>query len=326
MTKSKNDGPLRHRALALLLATLWLAPAHAADSVRVGLASPSFIFGPFYVGQSQGIFARAGLDIQPTEFSGAAKLHQAMVAGVDDIALGGGTDFAFIAKGAAELGVASLVDKPVNFAFMVANASGIKTPADLKGGRIGISGNGTLTFWLARRLAAVQGWGPDSYTPVAAGAVRSGQMAALLTGQIDTVISDPALGYQLEQDGRGRILLFASDFVPDFITNATFASTDFARAHPAALRRFLAAYLQATDWMLAHPAESTAVGAKLTGLDPSVIAREFEAWRPMWSRTGHFRADLLALMQDALVEAEMLPARVDLAPMIDESFLPATVR
>ena len=51
------------------------------------------------VGLQAGIFKKHGLDVQESSIDGAARLHQAMVSNSIDIALGAGTDIAFIAKG-----------------------------------------------------------------------------------------------------------------------------------------------------------------------------------------------------------------------------------
>ena len=58
------------------------------------------------------------LAIERIDLEGGAKLHQAMVAGSIDVALGGGTDLAFLAKGSPEKAVAVLGTSPANFAIL----------------------------------------------------------------------------------------------------------------------------------------------------------------------------------------------------------------
>ncbi len=308
---------------SLLGLSLMAAPsAQAEETLRVGLASASMTFVPVYIGRDTGTFARAGLEVSPIEFSGAAKLHQAVVSGSADIALGGGTDYAFLVKGAPELAVAALTDKPLNFAVIVGNNPEYTSLASLHGARIGVSATGTVTYWLAEQLATANGWGLKGVQPVAIGAARSVLAASLQTGEVAAVISEPALGYQLEIEHRGHVLANATEFVPDFMTNTMFAATALSREHPDSLRRFLAAYFNAVAWLLDHKGETISIAARQTGLAPVVLSREYDLWLPMWSRDGHIRPELLTRMSQALVEAGLLDQRVDLSRYTTAGFLP----
>src|ERR1700746_485885 len=93
--------------LVPVLATLCLAcgVAQAADVVRVGYAAqPRAFTGAVEMGLQQGFFAREGLDVQPTMFSGGAKLHQAMIAGSEDVDMAAASDFSLPVKGSPERG------------------------------------------------------------------------------------------------------------------------------------------------------------------------------------------------------------------------------
>ena len=311
---------------AVSLAVLWpILPraASAADTLRVGIASPSMTFVPLFIARQTDRFAAANLDVAITEFAGAARLHQAVLSGSIDVALGGGTDYAFLVKGAPEIAVAALTERPLNFAVIVGNDPTITDLDDLRGRRIGVSGSGTLTYWLARQLGVARGWGPSGAIPVAIGTARSVLAASLQTGQVTAVITEPALGYQLESEHRGRVLAPVSAFVPEFMTNTAYAATALSRAHPGRLRRFLAAYLNAVAWLLDHRAETVAIAAQQTGITPAILAREYDAWLPMWSRDGRIRPDLLALVSQALMDSGLTSGHADLARYTTANFLPA---
>src|ERR1700692_2840058 len=93
----------RRAALAALAGALALsgaAVAKAAGNLRVGKAvseNPGYI--PLDVGVKYGLFQNEGLEIQKIDFTGGAKLTQAVAAGAVDIALSAGPDMAFTAKG-----------------------------------------------------------------------------------------------------------------------------------------------------------------------------------------------------------------------------------
>jgi len=163
------------RLLAIALLALLIAPPiSSAETLRVGNPAPqAFSFLPIDVALDQGIFKKHGIEIEKIGLSGSAKLHQAMVAGVLDIALGAGTDIGFLVKGAPEIAVAALAGPPLLLGVVVPYASPLKTADDLKGKKIGISTVGSLTQWLMLRLASQKGWGRDDFTLVTVGAEQT---------------------------------------------------------------------------------------------------------------------------------------------------------
>src|SRR6201993_599650 len=166
---------LRRGALIGLLAALALWPAGAAfglDQIRLGKAVPnSFAFGAAEVGIEAKIFEQEGLEIEVTSFRGDAQMQQALAAGSIDVALGSGPGLGFRAKGVPAIGVSAMYGPPSNLALSVLARSDIRTVADLKGKRIGVTTAGSLTDWLTRRLSQQQGWGREGIKVLALGAV-----------------------------------------------------------------------------------------------------------------------------------------------------------
>ena len=105
-------------------------------------------------------FEEHGLSLEVVSLGGSAKLHQAMVAGSIDIAIGAGTDFLFIAKGAPELGIAAMAGPPSIFTSPLQPVARSKTVADLKGKKVSISSVGSLSEWFVQQIAIRQGWNP----------------------------------------------------------------------------------------------------------------------------------------------------------------------
>src|SRR5271170_4303812 len=129
-------------ALCLVAA---LSPA-SAEKLRVGkVVAQNFGFVPVNVGGQTGIYQKLGLDIDEYDFGGGAKQQQAMVAGAIDIAIGGGTDMAFIVKGSPMVGIATITASPAFMGYIVGANSTAKSADDLKGRKIGVSTAGSLT-------------------------------------------------------------------------------------------------------------------------------------------------------------------------------------
>ena len=145
---------LRRGVAAGMLAALMALPGSAAfalDKIRLGKAVPnSFAFAATEVGIEAKIFEKEGIEIEVTSFRGDAQMQQALAAGSLDVALGSGPGLGFRAKGAPAIGVAAMYGPPINLALVLPFDTPIKTVADLKGKRIGVTTAGSLTDWLVR--------------------------------------------------------------------------------------------------------------------------------------------------------------------------------
>ena len=207
------------------------ASSRAEDHLNVGIPSPAYDFALLSVGIDADIFKDNGLDITPIELAGSAKLHQALIAGSIEIAMGAGTDLLFIAKGAPEKAIADMAGPPNNMALIVASKGPIKTVADLKGKKIGVSTVGSLTYWLAQQLSIRQGWGPNGIEIVAVGGMQ-GEAAGLIDGNLQGGVGSLEGGLEMADKGEGRILVMFGDFVHPFLAHAIFATNATIAQHP----------------------------------------------------------------------------------------------
>ncbi len=65
----------------------------------------------------------------------------------------------------------------------------------------------------------------------------------MATGEVDGVVSDLAVGYDLEEKGQGRVLASFGQYVPDFATDVIVASDAIIKGNPAAVKAFLKGWL-----------------------------------------------------------------------------------
>ncbi len=310
--------------MRLLIAFLLVfgSPAFAADPIRVGYAAQSIIFGgPIQAGIDHGYFADQGLSIMPTTFSGGAKLHAAMASGAEDIGIAAATDLALLVKGAPEKLVYGVVDAPYSVAVSAIDPA-IRTGDDLKGRKVGVTTTGSYTYWFASQLPQFLHWSSGRAIPVSVGGSLSGQTAALVSGQIDAVVSDIALGLMLESEKRGRIVLNGADVVRDVPSSAVFVQGDFLRDHPDQVRRFVAGVRQSLDHIIAHHDDMIDLLMRNTGLDRAVMAREADIIAPGWSRDGRITPAQIAATALVIVQAGLLDELPDLTPYVVTDFMP----
>ena len=300
------------------------APAFAADLLRVGTPeASSFSMAPIDVGIATGIFAKAGLDVQRIDLGGSAKLHPAMAAGALDVAMGSGSDFLFVVKGVPERGVAVWQALPDDLAIYVRPDSKITSLAGLRGARIGVSGPGGLTLWVAMAAVRQQGWPADAVQYAYLGGSDS-LSAAVVSGQVDAAVSGTSAAMRLEALGRVRLLGLGGATVHPFIAHLAFATTQLMRERPDVLRRYLAGLREAVAFCMAHRDETLRITAAHTGLPPEIGARVWQATVAQFTTDGHFEPAAFAATKAALVELGQVAA-ADMPPdaaLIDESFLP----
>ena len=311
------------RLWVLLAACLAAGAARAEDTVRVGYAAQSFAFtGAVEMGLQQGFFARHGLDVQPTMYGGGAKLHQATVAGAEDVGMAAASDFSVLVKGSPERAVYGVVDEPFSVGVSAVDPA-IRSADDLKGRRMGVTTQGSYTYWFASQMPRWLHWPAGVVVvPVSVGGTLAAQTAAVTTGQVDAVVGDIVLGLMLEHEGRGRIVLNAADVVKYVVTSLVFAHTDFIAQHPDTLRRYLAGVRESIDYILTHKAETVQLAMRINGLPEPVIAHYIDITNPGWSRDGRISEAQLRGTAEAIVQAGLLPSLPDLAPFYTEAFFP----
>jgi NitT/TauT family transport system substrate-binding protein len=299
-----------------------LGVAAQAEPLRVGKPQGEvFSFVPLDVGIEKGIFAKHGVEVQSLDLGGAAKLQQALAAKAIDIGLGSGPALSFIAKGAPQLGIASMAGPPLVMTLIVAKDGPVKTIADLKGKTVSISAPGGVPEWLVRQLSQHEGWGPDGINMIGLGA-DSSQIAALRTGQVVGLPNDIGVATRLEHDGVARILVHFGDIVPVFIMHVIFASDDAIENRPEDLKKFLAGWFDTIRYMRENKAEVVRIGSGVTHVTPEVESSVYDDVMPMFSDNGRFDPKATAVLAKSFVDLKLLPTAPDMTKLYTEKFLP----
>src|SRR5438045_2439781 len=93
----------------IVLAAALAVPASAAEKLRVGKAVAfAWTFTPLDVGMEIGIFAKHGLEIESSAFTGDARLQQGLTSDSIDVGIGSGPGMAFMVKGVPAKTVAAM--------------------------------------------------------------------------------------------------------------------------------------------------------------------------------------------------------------------------
>ena len=322
MNKGKPRDQIYAAVAALVIgAGIVAGPAAADTTLTVGKAAPtSDNLIVVDVGNDLGFFKKHGLDLKILNFRGTAPLVQAMTAGSLDIALADGTMMAFIVKGAPMTAVCQSTTALPMMSIGVPYDSPIKSLAELKGKKIGISGAG-LTDWVVQELERTQGWESGGITRVKVGAGPAASAAAFRTHQIDASVEGTTSFLIEEQDQVARILALVSSFT-NIDIGAAYASNHLIGSDPDAVRGFVAAWIETDQFIMTHKDETAALWTKITGFPETVMAKEYDLVKGMWNKDCRFNRESLASLKRSFVELKILDSEPDMSKLYTEAYLP----
>jgi NitT/TauT family transport system substrate-binding protein len=306
-------------AAAALLALA--SNAQAADKLRVGKPANTWTFIPVDVGMAQGIFQKYGIELEISALGGDAKVQQALAADSLDIGLGSGPAMAFAVKGAPAMAVAAYAGPPQNMSVVVALNSPIKSVNDLNGKLLGVTTVGSLTDWLAKRIATAEKWGPDAVRIAALGG-SDAELPALKTGEIDGMVTASEVGYTLEEKGQAKILIELGDYAPKFITHVVFARKALINDNPALIERFLKGFFASIAYMKTHKAETSAVAQAVIHQSAAVASKTYDGEISMLEDDGHFDPSAVAVIKDSLIDMKMLDRKPSDDQLFTTKFVP----
>jgi NitT/TauT family transport system substrate-binding protein len=307
---------------ALAIVALSHNAARALDTVRLGKAVPnSFAFGAADVGIEAKIFEQEGIDLSTVGFQGDAKLQQGLAAGGVDVGLGSGPGMGFRAKGAPAIAVAAMYGPPQNLALTLPLNTPIKTIADLKGKRIGVTTTGSLTDWLVRELSRQQGWGSDGIKVVALGGVPA-RLAAITRGELDGLVIESATGYELEKQGKAKNFLLFGDIAKDFYTHVIYATDEMIDKRPDVLARFLRGWFKTIAFMKSHKDFTVASEAKTVAVEPDIASEIYDTQMSGFSTDGSWNPAAIEVIRHSLKELGVLDFIPEAGVIYTDKFVP----
>ena len=207
---------------------------------------------PIMVAEQIGAFKAQGLDVKIVPPSDPALPPRLGAAGQADLAITYQPQVHFFAdEGLPLVRVGTLINSPLN--TVIALDKSIKTPADLKGKKVGYSVSGIEQATLAT-MAQHAHIDPQSIKLIN---VNFQLTSALLAGQVDAVIG----GYrniealELKLQGKDPQVMNVEDFgVPAYDELVIVANRD--EIHAAKIKKFLVALQEGVTYLRAHPQET----------------------------------------------------------------------
>jgi len=300
--------------------------------------APLIRFGRGFAAEEQMWLMSARPDLTPNQgkryqlkqilFQANPERFQAFLAGELDAGTAPGLAVIFAhAQGADMKIVASICQEAAgkqyfSTTYMVKDDGPVKRVQDLKGGTIGVVGIKTATDLWARAGLINAGLVPDKDTkvvpmqfPAIGEAVRSGKVSA-------GTFVEPFYSAEVAKGGLRKLFTAVDAVGYDHELLDIFFGEKFLKAHPDAVRAFLADYVAVTRYYLANTAQAKAdlhkAGFVRTPLE--IYLKNAD-----WKRDPGGRVDVASLEKLSkfmLEKLQWLEKPVNVQEMVDLSFLP----
>src|SRR5262245_44065665 len=323
LTEGGRGMNLRSIIGATALALAWAWPANAADLLVTQYKNdPSG--APYGIALEKGFFKKHGIDITGI-ISGAGGGNSVRNAMASDLGYGDVTAAPVIA--AAEQGqdvkIVSITARSLaDLVLIVMPDSPLKTPADLKGKKFGISNPKSLGEMMGVLVMEKAGLKQGDVQMTALGSL-SGALTALENGVVD-VTSIPIILFRTRGgESKYRVLVSPKD-LPLIPSQLGMATGQAIKERPEKLRAIQAARREGTKFIYEHTDEAIQILSKIYAPLPpkevGVMVKELVEAK-FWTE-GQIEMPLLEQTVHAMKGVGMLQNDVDLKKIVDGSFLP----
>ncbi|MCX7212373.1 MAG: ABC transporter substrate-binding protein [Burkholderiales bacterium] len=312
------------------------AAAQSLEKPKVTIAvggKASIYYLPLTIAEAKGYFKDEGLTVEIVDFAGGSQSLRAVVGGSADVVSGAFEHTinlqaskqyfrAFVLQGRAPaiaVGVAT------------AKAGAYRSPADLKGMKIGVSAPGSSTNMVANYVLAKGGLKPSDVSFVGVG-TASGALAALRTGQIDAISNVDPVMTMLEQKGDVKIIADTRTlkgtqqlFGGPMPAASLYAPEEFISRNPKTVQALTNAMVRALKWLqTAGPSDiiNTVPDAYLLG-DRALYLASFNAVRDAISPDGLISEASVKVSLAALASfnERIRPEQIDLTRTYTNDFV-----
>ena len=215
---------------------------------------PNIDHAPLYVAQQKEIFGKHGLEVEllwggdpnaPLKLVAAGKVPFA-VSYQQSVTIARASEEVLPVKS-----IGLLVEHPLNTISFL-KKTGIKTPADFKGKKIGYT-VAPLDVLLFNAIAANAGLTEDDYELIN---VSTSISAALLSGQIDAVIG-PFRNYEINElkleGAEAEYFALEKHGIPDYYELVIVSNDTFLKEHPETAKKLIMAIREAIQFTKENP-------------------------------------------------------------------------
>jgi len=331
------------RMLAVGFAALLVAGSASLDAraqapekkdVKLGVGgATSLYYLPLALTEKLGFFKEQGLNVEVSDFKGGSQSLTALIGGSADVVTGAYEHtIRMQVKGQDIQAVIELGRYPgISLGVKKDRADKIKSAADLKGAKIGVTAPGSSTNMMVWYLMAKSGLKPDDASFVGVGAGPSA-IAAIKRGDIDAISNiDPVIA---TLEASGDVVVMADTRTSEG-ANKVFGGTmpaavlyfkrDFIEKNPNTVQALVNAFYKSLKWLEKATPEQIAdtVPQEYWLGDKELYMKAVKANRQVYSLDGIVNEGSQKRSLDFLrqFDKEIADAKVDTSKTFDDRFV-----
>jgi NitT/TauT family transport system substrate-binding protein len=212
-----------------------------ATTVKVGYLHTIAVDDKLWLGQVEGQWAKAGLDLETTAFDTGIELSQALTGGSIDVAIMGGVTSNFPAQGQGKIFMLNSRETATARLF-VQGDSGISSVADLKGKQVITTEGTTADIYLHRALQKA-GLTREDVTVV--NAKMPDAVAAFIAGKVPAVALWVPFDLRVQEAGKGAKEIDDAGNYPDAgVGDGWIANNEWYAKNKAVVKKIIGAWLE----------------------------------------------------------------------------------
>lgn len=208
--------------------------------------------------------------------------------------------------------------------IIVGKYSRIRSMSDLKGKKVAIPSPFSNQNFVLHKLMADHGMKRGDVTFVIL--PPPDMPTSLAAGAIDAYFVGEPFCAKAELDGIGRVLYYARDIWPNFISCALVVHEDLIRDNPEIVKDLVRGIAESGAWAETHRAEAAKLVSPYFRQDEKVLNFVLTADPPRVSYINLTPTDKdLQMIQDMGLELDLLTKRLPMNELIDRDFVPETI-
>lgn len=286
-------------------------------------------FAGFYAAVDQGYYAAENISVTLKPGAFDIQPWRDVVEGRADFGITGGESLIIARSQGLPLRAIGTLFRRSPVVLIALQGSGIRTPKDMVGKRVGII-SPNLDNTNDIQLIAMLSNAGIAKTAVDLVPIEDYSIGSLTSGQMD-VYSGFATNEAVEAQLKGIAvnLIFPSDYGVTIYGNVLFCSEKLIREKPDLVRRFVRATFKGYQYAIEHPDEAAALALKYDPtLDLQFQKASMKAEIPLIDTgdvpIGTMDAAVWQGSQDILVQQRFIPAPIDLAGLYTNEFIEKT--
>jgi len=322
-----------------LIGLLTLSPVSAQTiekkTVTIAVSAPpsQLYFLPVVLAKQLGYFEQEGVSVELQHFNAGSKALESLVGGSADIVAGAYENTIRMQARGVELESFLLFGRyPQNvLGIAKSKAASYKSPADLKGQKIGITGPGSATEVFLNLVLRQAGLQPGDVTPVTVGA---GAVAVAAMHRMDELYAisnlDPAI---TELTMSGDIVIVADSrteagtkaiYGGDYASGCLYAAKTFLEKNPHTAQAIANAMIRTLKWIKSATPEQivAAVPPDIYQSNPELYRRSLQNNIQSFSPDGLMPTEAPDVVYKAVVRFDpaLASAKIDVRATYDNTF------